>query len=56
MHLMYKFIILDIERNKIIFLMFLKYKSNSHDFNKLVIACKVKKKTMFYHFLYKKIY
>ena len=38
---MYKFIILDIERNKIIFLMFLKYKSNSHDFNKLVIKSKM---------------
>jgi hypothetical protein len=38
--LIYNFVILDIETNKIKFLVFLKYKSSSHDFNKLVIKFK----------------
>jgi hypothetical protein len=37
---MYKFVIPDIERNKNIFLMFLKYRSNYHYFNNLVIISK----------------
>ena len=36
-HLTYKFVILDTKRKQNIFLVFLKYRLNSHDFNKLVI-------------------
>lgn len=54
---MYKFVILDIERNNFFFLMFLRYRSNYHDFNNPVIiskidACKLKKS---YFFIYKTI-
>jgi len=38
--LTYKFIIFDIKINRLIFLVFLKYRSNSHEFNKLVIKSK----------------
>jgi hypothetical protein len=45
---MYKFLILDIETNKIKILIVLKYRPSFHDFNKLVIKfkniCKNKKK------------
>ena len=39
-HYAYKFVILDIQTNKIIFLIFIKYRSNSHGFRKLVIKFK----------------
>jgi hypothetical protein len=53
---MYKFVILDIQTNKIIFL-FLKYRPSSHGFHKLVIksknTCKYINKTIFLIFLFK---
>ena len=52
------FIILDIQTNKIIFLVFLKCRPSSHGFNKLITksknACK-NKKTIFVFFLIAKI-
>ena len=51
---MYKFLILDIETNKIKILIVLKYRPSFHDFNKLVIKfkniCKNKKR-LFWDFL-----
>ena len=53
-HLTYKFVILDIETNKIIFLVSLKCRPSSHRFYKLVIkfknACKDINKTIFLEF------
>jgi hypothetical protein len=54
----YVFIILDIEKNKIIFLVFLKCKLSSHGFHKQFIKskniCKDINKTIFLEFLYLK--
>ena len=47
-HLMYTFRILDIEGNKINFLEFLKYRLNSHGFNKSVIKSKKYKQSKNY--------
>ena len=49
--LTYKFIIFDIKINRLIFLVFLKYRSNSHEFNKLVIKSKNACKYIYIYFL-----
>jgi hypothetical protein len=49
------FVILDIDTNKIRFWIFLKYRSSSHNFNKLVTKSKKIKKIIFVVFLYAKI-
>jgi hypothetical protein len=55
---MYKFTILDIGINKIFFLVFLKCRSSSHEFHKLVIKSKmhtkIKTKLFFLSFWYLK--
>ena len=56
MHLMYKFVILDIQTNKIIFMVFLKWRSSSRRFHKVVSksknTCEDINKTIFLEFLY----
>jgi hypothetical protein len=53
---MYKFVILDIQTNKIIFMVFLKWRSSSRRFHKVVSksknTCEDINKTIFLEFLY----
>jgi hypothetical protein len=57
---MYKFVILDIQTNKIIFMVFLKWRSSSRRFHKVVSksknTCEDINKTIFLEFLYYYLY